>query len=223
MRIIVADDYEEMSKMAAQSFLAHYYNCSRPNNMAITGGKTPKRMYEILVPMIRELPNTGTEFFLFDEIPVKGKEPGVTLSAMKDMFFDHIPAHRIHSLNKDNYGNYDEKNNKKGGISFIMMGLGPDGHFCGNLTETLNSFDEGVHAVKSDTNERIRNRLAYLSGGEEYREECYYTYGPKTVMEIPEILFIVSGAEKAEILKKVIEGPVDTQVPATVFMQCPCF
>ncbi len=221
MKIVITENYEEMSKEAARIFLHHYYDQSQPNNMAITGGKTPKRMYEILVPVIDQLPNVNTEFFLFDEIPVKGKKQGVTESAMKEMFIDHIPYKEYHCLNKDNYEDYDSFIASKGGINFVMMGLGLDGHFCGNLSSTMDHFDIGVHAVATDINERIRNRLSFLSGGEEYREPYYYTYGPETIMNIPHIVFIVSGSEKAEILRKVVEGPIDPSVPSSVFQKHP--
>ena len=221
MKVIITKDYEEMSRKAAEVFLHYYYSQNKPNNMSITGGKTPERMYEILLPMIEQLPNMETEFFLFDEIPVKGKEDGVTTSAMKKKFFDHVPYKAFYHLDKDNYEGYDDFIASKGGIGFVMMGLGLDGHFCGNLSSTLDSFEEGVHAVKTDLNERIKNRLNFLSGSEEYREPYYYTYGPKTIMNIPHAVFIVSGKKKAEILRKVVEGPIDLNVPSSIFQKHP--
>ena len=220
MKIVITENYEEMSQEAARVFLHHYYQEGKPNNLAITGGKTPERMYEILVPILQRLPNPDTEFFLFDEIPVKGKQ-GVTSSTMDRLLFDHIDHPVVHTLNKENYQDYDRYITEKGGIRFIMMGLGMDGHFCGNLSGTLDSFDEGVKAVRTDINERIRDRIAFLSGGEEFREDQYYTYGLETVMSIPEVCFIVSGKNKAEILKKVIEGPITTEVPSSVFQKHP--
>ncbi len=220
MKIVITENYEAMSKEAARVFLQHYYQQDKPNNMAITGGKTPERMYEILVPILQRLPNPNTEFFLFDEIPVKGKE-GVTISTMDRLLFSHIDHPVVHTLNEKNYHDYDRYIVQKGSIRFIMMGLGPDGHFCGNLSGTMDRFDEGVRAVRTDINERIRDRIAFLSGGEEFREDYYYTYGPKTVMDIPEVCFIVSGKNKAEILKKVIEGPITADVPSSIFQQHP--
>lgn len=43
-----------------------------------------------------------------------------------------------------------------------------------------------------------------------------YTMGIGTIMKAKKILVIVSGADKAEILKKALYGPITPQVPASV-------
>ena len=90
----------------------------------------------------------------------------------------------------------------------IMIGLGLDGHFCGNLSGTLDGFDEGCRAVSNYLNETIETRLAFLSGGKENMADYYVTFGPSTVMRAKKIVMIVSGIKKAKILKKVLEGPI---------------
>ena len=43
-----------------------------------------------------------------------------------------------------------------------------------------------------------------------------YTMGIKTIMQSKKILVIVSGEEKAEIVKKAFFGPVTPSVPASI-------
>ncbi len=74
--------------------------------------------------------------------------------------------------------------------------------FAGNLAGTLNSFEEGVRAVRTDVNDHIRQRLTFLSEREKYKENYYYTHGPETVMKISEICFIVSGKKEGRNTKK---------------------
>ena len=40
--------------------------------------------------------------------------------------------------------------------------------------------------------------------------------GIQTIMQARKVLVVVSGADKAEILKKVVEGPITPQVPASI-------
>ncbi len=48
-----------------------------------------------------------------------------------------------------------------------------------------------------------------------------YTMGIGTIMSAKKILIIVSGADKAEILNKVINGPITPQVPASILQLHP--
>ena len=43
-----------------------------------------------------------------------------------------------------------------------------------------------------------------------------YTMGIGTIMKAKKILMIVSGADKAEILKKALYGPITPEVPASI-------
>lgn len=48
-----------------------------------------------------------------------------------------------------------------------------------------------------------------------------YTMGIGTIMKAKKILVIVSGADKAEILKKALYGPVTPKVPASILQMHP--
>ncbi|WP_418658166.1 hypothetical protein, partial [Clostridioides difficile] len=78
----------------------------------------------------------------FDEIPIKGEKVGVTIRNLTNMYFREaqIPEERIHVLDENNYQGFDRKIEADGGIDMVLMGLGWDGHFCGNLSGTVNSF-----------------------------------------------------------------------------------
>ena len=43
-----------------------------------------------------------------------------------------------------------------------------------------------------------------------------YTMGIGTIMRAKRIVLVVSGEDKADILRKVIEGPVTPKVPASI-------
>ena len=54
MKMIIGKDVEEMSQVAAGYVMSYMYQDRERVNLSITGGTTPQRMYEILVPMVKD-------------------------------------------------------------------------------------------------------------------------------------------------------------------------
>lgn len=217
MNIIITKDYEAMSKVAMTHVLAHMYTGDqRRVNLSITAGKTPLRMYEMLVPEVKNNPNfEQVHFYNFDEIPREGEEIGVTMNDLNTFFFHpaEYPRKRIHALDLKNWEGYDKKIAADGGLDMLLMGLGTDGHFCGNLSGTVEHFGQ-------------ETRMIYKESGHPFfapegRPDCYVTFGPKTVMQARHLIMIINGSHKAEIAKKALFGPVDPLVPASVFQLHP--
>lgn len=218
MKLIVAESYEEMSRLAARELLgAIYGQPDRRMNLSVTAGKTPARLYEMAAPVVKSLGVGDVHFYSFDEVPVKGQPPR-TETALRKMFFTPagIPEDHIHLLDETNYADYDAYLEQEGGIDMIMMGLGPDGHFCGNLSTTVDDFGAGVRFVSNRLNPVIETHMSRLSGGEENMADGYVTFGPRTVMNCRRIVMIVNGAHKADILARALKGPVDPLVPVSI-------
>lgn len=225
MNLIVTKDYENMSRVAAMELMGYIAKGKEKRlNLAITGGSTPVRMYEIIEDFLKENTFEKIHYYNFDEIPVKNA-PSLTIESLYRLFYRpcHIDESQIEVFDEHNYQTFDEKIAEDGGIDMIMIGLGLDGHFCGNLSGTLNGFDEGCRAVSNYLNETIENRLAFLSGGKENMTDYYVTFGPASVMKAKKIVMIVSGAKKAEILKKVLEGPICEEIPSSILRLHPHF
>lgn len=223
MKLVIAESYEEMSRLAARELLgAIYGQPDRRVNLSVTSGKTPVGLYELAAPVVRSLGVGEVHFYNFDEISVKGR-PSLTATALRQMFFTPaaIPESHIHLLDESNYWEYDACLERAGGIDMIMMGLGADGHFCGNLSTTVDDFGAGVRFVSNRLNPVIEERMAFLSGGRENMTEGYVTFGPRTVMNCRRIVMIVNGAHKAAIAARAIKGPVDPLVPASVLQLHP--
>lgn len=223
--MIITQDYENMSKIAAMELMGWITRAKNKRvNLAVTGDSTPVRMYEIIQTFLKDNKFENVHYYNFDEIPIKG-EPSLTIESLHRLFFHpcSIDKAQIEIFNEKNYMDYDAKLTADGGIDMIMLGLGLDGHFCGNLSGTLNGFGEGCHAVSCRFNERIEKWLAFLSGGEDKMADYYVTFGPATVMGCKNIVMIVSGQKKAEILKKVLEGPICEEVPSSLLRLHPNF
>lgn len=59
MKLIITEDYREMSRVAAHHLLG-YMSKTRRVNTAITAGSTPKGMYEYLTTGLKVSPGTIT-------------------------------------------------------------------------------------------------------------------------------------------------------------------
>lgn len=225
MKMIIGKDVEEMSQVAAGYVMSYMYQDRERVNLSITGGTTPQRMYEILVPMVKDKKQfQHVHFYNFDEIPYRKEDrEGVTISGLRDAFFTpaHIKEEQIHKLDQFNYQTQDERIEKDGGLDMVILGIGADGHFCGNLPQTT-KFGDLTTRVEND--QRLKARiLPEFHNVEEDVPEYYITMGPRSIMRARHIVMIASGVKKAGIIKTLLEQVVDQDVPASILTLHPHF
>lgn len=225
MKVIIGKDVEEMSQVAAGYVMSYMYQDRERVNLSITGGTTPQRMYEILVPMVKDKKQfQHVHFYNFDEIPYRKEDrEGVTISGLRDAFFTpaHIKEEQIHKLDQFNYQTQDERVEKDGGLDMVILGVGADGHFCGNLPQTT-KFGDLTTRVEND--QRLKARiLPEFHNVEEDVPEYYITMGPRSIMRARHIVMIASGVKKAGIIKTLLEQVVDQDVPASILTLHPHF
>ena len=225
MKMIIGKDVEEMSQVAAGYVMSYMYQDRERVNLSITGGTTPQRMYEILVPMVKDKKQfQHVHFYNFDEIPYRKEDrEGVTISGLRDAFFTpaHIKEEQIHKLDQFNYQTQDERIEKDGGLDMVILGVGADGHFCGNLPQTT-KFGDLTTRVEND--QRLKARiLPEFHNVEEDVPEYYITMGQRSIMRARHIVMIASGVKKAGIIKTLLEQVVDQDVPASILTLHPHF
>jgi 6-phosphogluconolactonase/glucosamine-6-phosphate isomerase/deaminase len=147
---------------------------------------------------------------------------GVTVTNLRNLFFTPagIKEENIQKLTLDNYRQHDQKLAREGGLDLVLMGLGADGHFCGNLPNTTHFHDMTVEVpIKGEMIDLVAH--AELGGDFSLVPESYITMGPKSIMAAKNLILIVSGERKAQALKAIVEGPVTEQVPASVLQLHP--
>ena len=138
---------------------------------------------------------------------------------MKEMFFEpaHILEEHIHRITLDNWHDYDWQIRQAGGIDVMVIGLGHDGHFCGNCPRCT-QFDSYTYCME------YKDKLAVNpTYGERPRQPYTITMGAKSLMRVNHLVMIVDGHKKAEIFKRFIEEPINEEVPATVLKLHPNF
>lgn len=223
MKLIITEDYEEMSRVAAHHLLG-YMTQPRRVNLAITAGSTPKRMYEHLTEAVKEKTYyRHVYFYNFDEIPFRGRSgEGVTIGNLRHLFFTPagIKEEQIQKLTLDNFKQHDDKIAQEGGLDLVLMGLGGDGHFCGNLPNTTHFHDRTVEfPIQGEMVDIVAH--GELGGDFSLVPDSYVTMGPKSIMAAKNLIVIVSGDAKAQALKDMLEGPVTENVPASVLQLHP--
>ena len=229
MRIIRTKNYDEMSRKAAAIIAAqviHKPDCV----LGLATGGTPVGTYKNLVEWYKsgDLDFSEVSTVNLDEyrgLPREHRES--YWSFMHRNLFDHvnIPKDRINLPDGTNMDaeaeckRYDEVIRSVGGVDLQLLGIGHDGHI--GFNEPHDAFDLGTHCVDL-TQETIEANKRFFASRDEVPRQAY-TMGTHTIMSARKVLMIVSGKDKAEIIKKAFFGPVTPHVPASILQMHPNF
>jgi len=196
-------DSKELARGAAEYFVAR-----KPETVALSGGSTPKLMFQMLADQFRDdVPWDKIHFFWSDERHVPPDDPESNYRMANEALLSHVNGivHRIPSENPDAAAAANEYEQTLVEVTkqtlprldLIFLGLGTDGHTASIFpgSEVLHETKRLVAApyVEKFNSYRITMTLPLLNNG-------------------ATVVFLVSGAEKAEIVKAVLEG--ENQYPA---------
>jgi len=104
-----------------------------------------------------------------------------------------------------------------GGVDLQLLGLGHNGHI--GFNEPGATFEAETHCVDLTESTIQANKRFFASIDEVPRQA--YTMGVKTIMMARKILVVVSGTDKAAIVKKAFFGAITPEVPASVLQLHP--
>jgi glucosamine-6-phosphate deaminase len=222
MRIYCAKDYKEMSRKAANIISAQII--LKPDCvLGLATGSTPIGTYNQLV----EWYNKGD--LDFSEVKTVNLDEYKGLAADNTQSYRYFMNHNLFShvnINKDNTyvpnglakddnaecTRYSEVIKSLGGIDLQLLGLGHNGHI--GFNEPNDSFDLDVHCVALTQSTIDANSRLFKSAEEV--PKFAYTMGMKAIMQAKKILIVVSGEDKAEIVKKAFTGEVTPEVPVSI-------
>ena len=109
-------------------------------------------------------------------------------------------------------GRYEGLIHSLGGVDLQLLGLGHNGHI--GFNEPGEAFEKETHCVDL-TESTIEANKRFFASAEDVPKQAY-TMGIKTIMQAKKILVVVSGEDKAAILKEVLYGPITPEVPASI-------
>ena len=207
MKIYVAEDYQSMSRKAANIVSAQVI-LNPASVLGLATGSTPVGMYKQLIDWY----NKGD--LDFDQVKSVNLDEYVGLAPdhpqsyryfMQTNFFDHInidPAatNVPQGLAADpaaECARYNQVIRGLGGIDIQVLGMGHNGHI--GFNEPGEAFELETHVV--DLQES--------------------TIAAKSIMQARQILVVVSGEDKAAIVKTAFTGPVTPLVPASILQMHP--
>ena len=222
MRIIETKDYNDMSKKAANILSAQVI--MKPDCvLGLATGSTPIGTYEKLVEWYEKGDLDFSQVTSVNLDEYKGldrKNDQSYYYFMHDNLFSHVnidPAntHLPDGTEPDSQKACEEYNKviaSMGGVDLQLLGLGHDGHI--GFNEPNDEFDKETHCVDLTEMTIEANKRFFASADEVPRQA--YTMGIGTIMQAKKILIIVSGEDKADIVRDAFFGPVTPRVPASI-------
>lgn len=224
MKTIITDTYAEMSEMAASILLAEMTKDKR-TNLSITAGASPKGVYEILAKWYTKYGEKfqNTYFYNFDEIMSESNPQGITITALREQFYTPagVPEDKIRKLTLDNHEQYDALIKEDGGLDVMLIGLGGDGHFCGNMPVSTD-FSQETYKTYLKPEYPWYDELHSMFGDTKI-PEYFVTMGFMSLLKVKHLVLIVNGKKKAEIFKKMLESEITNELPASALKLHPNF
>ena len=222
MKIYKVKDYEEMSRKAAAVIASQII--SKPDSvLGLATGSTPIGTYKHLVTAYKagDLDFSQIKSANLDEYRGLTKDNDQSYYYfMNNHLFQHVNIDPANTNIPDGTNNdpdaecarYEEVIKSLGGVDLQLLGLGHDGHM--GFNEPCDHFDKITHCVDLTEMTIEANKRFFASADDVPRQA--YTMGCGTIMRAKKILILVSGADKADILYQVVNGPVTPQVPASL-------
>jgi 6-phosphogluconolactonase len=179
-------------------------------HIALAGGETPRRTYELLASQIDDW--TGVEIWFGDERAVGPDDPESNYRMAQETLLTGDSGPRVNRIEGERGADgaatayeslLEERVPLERGMPVLdlaLQGLGPDGHtaslFPGNPAVEADGICVAVHDAPKPPPDRITLTVAVLRGARS-------------------IAFLATGDEKAEAVRRLLAGP-DPAVPSSL-------
>ena len=222
MRLYRAKDYNDMSRKAAHIISAQVI--MKPDCvLGLATGSTPIGTYKQLI----EWYNNGDLDFAEVKTANLDEYKGLTRDNdqsyyyfMHENLFKHVNIKEENTNIPDGTepdaakecARYENVVHELGGVDLQLLGLGHNGHI--GFNEPADEYPKETHIVDLQESTIEANKRFFASADDVPRQA--YTMGIGTIMQAKKILIIVSGEDKADIVRDAFFGPVTPQVPASI-------
>lgn len=222
MVIYKAKNYQDMSRKAANLISAQII--MKPNCvLGLATGSSPVGTYKQLIEWYEKGDLDFSQVTSINLDEYKGLSPENDQSYryfMNTNLFNHVNIDKTKTFVPDGLepdskkacDDYNQIIQKQGPIDLQLLGLGHNGHI--GFNEPGEAFEKETHCVDLTESTIEANKRFFESEDDVPRQA--YTMGIKSIMQAKKILVVVSGADKADILKEVLYGPITPEVPASI-------
>jgi 6-phosphogluconolactonase len=211
-QVITVSDPAALAKAAAERVLARIAANNDRVAICLTGGSSPKQLYELLStdPYRSRIPWPRVHWFIGDERFVAADDPRNNMGVARHLFLDRLaPKANIHPIPTDGADpdeaarRYQAELQSFYGASvldpgrplfdIVLMGVGPDGHTA-SLFPDYPAIEETARWVVGVPKAHVEPLVPRVSLTLPALGSCH------------EMLFEVAGAEKRAILTQVLES-----------------
>jgi 6-phosphogluconolactonase len=203
----VLADADALARRAADLMLAAAREKNGPFSVALSGGSTPKRLYQLLATL--PFPWERTHWFWGDERFVPPDDPASNYRMTREALLSHVPVppDHIHPVPTVGLtpeaaaGQYEQSLKSFGSVGqplfdVVLLGLGTDGHTA-SLFPGKPMLDEKHRWVGATDDPQGAPRITLTYPALESSRET---------------IFLVAGADKKDRLREVLAG--DKRLPA---------
>jgi glucosamine-6-phosphate deaminase len=227
MEIIIQPNAKVAAELTAK-LIADHLREKHDLVLGLATGRTMESVYAELANMHTRdaLDFSACRTFNLDEyVGLSAEDPNSYRTYMNKHLFDRInidirntclPDGTAPDL-KEECALYEEKIKSCGGIDLQLLGIGESGHI---------GFNEPLSALSSRTRQKALMQVTIdqnspLFDPPSRMPRRALTMGVGTILEAKRILLLVTGAKKATILAKAVEGPITSMISATALQMHP--
>ena len=163
-------------------------------------------------------------FNAYEYFPLSVENVNRSINQLKERFLNHIDieVENIYTPDgtiiqddvQEHCRQYEQSIKELGGLDVILLGIGRMGNIATN--EPGSSITSASRLILIDETSREEMKMSF--GSQESVPPCSITMGISTILSARKIFLTAWGEEKAEIIKKTVEGKVSDAVPAS-FLQ----
>lgn len=226
MKIIITKNYKTLSTLAA-SLVIKQIKKKKSSIFGLPTGHTPQGLYQELTNIYnnKQISFKFVKTFNLDEyVGIRAKDSRSYHSYMQKNFFNkidikktniYLPNEEADDLKKE-CANY-EKLIKKFPIDLLILGIGHDGHI--GFNEPGSKFSSKTRTINLLATTKASN--AKYFGGQKKVPTQAITMGLSTIMKAKKIILLVSGNDKANIIKKALKEKITQKIPASILQKHP--
>lgn len=222
MKILICENYEEMSKKAAM-LVAEEMKAKPDCVLGFATGSTPVGMYGILAEMNRnkEIDFKNVRSFNLDEYyPISPDNEQSYHYFMNENLFDkiNIDKNNTHIPNgmcadaKEECAAYEKLIEENGGIDLQILGIGQNGHIGFNEPDVNLNLSTHLTGLTQNT---IEANSRFFDDISEVPTKAL-TMGIGTILKARKIIILANGKNKHEAVKALLTGNISTEIPASM-------
>jgi len=222
MELKIFKDYDELSFAACEEIIRIIK--TKPDAvLCLATGQSPILTYQLLVEKIttEKIDISNITFIGLDEwVGIPPEMEGSCQHFLQTRLFKPLKVSASQVYLFDALANDTDKECKrmnkiikeKGGIDFMLVGVGMNGHI--GFNEPGVAINNYAHVIELDETTKAVGQKKYFDKPVTISKGI--TLGLQDFLDARFAIMIANGAKKADIIKKTMEEPINTNIPATL-------